>query len=41
MNGDYQLEMIISDDRLDNQTRHVLAHCKVSFRYSLEHPIPN
>jgi len=40
MSGDYQLEVIISDDRLDSQTRTVVANCRVAFRNSLEHPLP-
>jgi hypothetical protein len=41
MSGDYQLEVIISDDRLDSQTRKTIAPCKINFRYSLEHPLPH
>lgn len=41
MSGDYQLEVIISDDRLDSQTRKSVANCKITFRNSLEQPLPN
>ncbi len=41
MSGDYNLEVIISDDRLDSQTRKFIAACKVTFRHSLEQPQPS
>lgn len=41
MSGDYKLEIIISDDRFETQIRHILANCKVAFRYSLEQPLPS
>lgn len=41
MSGDYQLEVIISDDKLDSQTRKSIANCKITFRNSLEQPLPN
>lgn len=41
MSGDYQLEVIISDDRLDSQTRKAIANCNITFRHSLEQPLPS
>ena len=38
MSGNYNLEIIISDDRLDSQLRHVFAKCQITFRYSLDQP---
>ena len=41
MSGNYQLEVIISDDRLDSQTRKPIANCNITFRNSLEQPQPS
>lgn len=41
MSGDYKLEIIISDDRFETQTRNILGNCKVTFRHSLDQPLPN
>lgn len=40
MSGDYKLEAIISDDRLDKQFRKNIASAKINFRFSLEQPLP-
>lgn len=39
MSGSYDLEIIISDDRLKTQVRHVFAKCQITFRFSLEQPL--
>jgi hypothetical protein len=41
MSGDYKLEVIIADDRLEPLVRRYIAGCQVNFRHSLEQPLPN
>lgn len=35
------MEVIISDDKFETQVRHILAKCKVTFRHSLDQPLPS
>lgn len=41
LSGEYRLEVIISDDRLNKQIRKYIATAEVTFRYSLTEPQPS